>query len=425
MVIHVVQEGESASMVAERYGVSVQRLIYDNQLQGQQELAVGQALLILFPRVVHAVSQGETLEQISEQYGTTLLSLARNNPFLLQQNVLLAGQQIVVFYEDQKIGTMRVSGYAYPFIAPVLLREALLYLDELLVFSYGFTFTGELVPPRVDETWMLNEARRFGAESMLVLTPFAQPDVFNNQLVKVVSENLQVQQNLIQNLLITVREKGYAGVDVDFEYVLPEDRASYAQFVANLNTAMTAEGYRVSVALAPKSRGNQPGLLYEGMDYGLLGQNADSVFLMTYEWGYTYGPPMAIAPLNLVEEVVNYALTEIPAEKIVMGIPNYAYDWPLPYVRGTTEARNISNVEASQLAGRTGARILFEEVERSPHFRYWEGGVQHEVWFEDVRSVDAKVRLAMGNGLRGIGYWSLMKPFRANWLLLNALLDLQ
>ena len=441
MVIHVVQAGETVNSIAEQYGVSVQRLIYDNQLQEQlqgqpqlqgdlqggarrQALAVGQALLVLFPRVVHTVEAGDTLEQIAARYGTTVLALARNNPFLLQQNVLLAGQQIVVFYEEERLGSMRVNGYAYPFIAPAILREALLYLDELLVFSYGFTFSGELVPPRTNEDWMLEEAGRFGVESILVLTPFAEPDVFNNQLVKTVTQDLKVQQTLIQNLLAKVQEKGYMGVDVDFEYILPEDREAYAQFVANLNEVMTAQGYRVSVALAPKTSATQPGLLYEGMDYRLLGENADSVFLMAYEWGYTYGPPMAVAPLNKVEQVVDYALTEIPAEKIVMGIPNYAYDWPLPFVRGTTAARNISNVEAPQLAARAGAEILFDEVARSPHFTYWMGDVQHEVWFEDVRSVEAKVRLAFGKNLLGIGYWSLMKPFRANWLVLNALIDL-
>lgn len=68
--------------------------------------------------------------------------------------------------------------------------------------------------------------------------------------------------------------------------------------------------------------------------------------LMTYEWGYTYGPPMAVAPLNMVRRVVEYAVSAIPVEKISLGIPNYGYEWPLPYVRGTTKAQSISNREA-------------------------------------------------------------------------------
>ncbi len=78
------------------------------------------------------------------------------------------------------------------------------------------------------------------------------------------------------------------GVDVDFEYILPSDRVAFADFVRELRIAVNAVGYRVSVALAPKISDNQPGLLYEGKDYALLGAAADFVLLMTYEWGYTY-----------------------------------------------------------------------------------------------------------------------------------------
>ena len=425
MIIHLVKPGETAASIAEQYGVSAQRLIYDNQLQDQPDLAAGQALLVLIPRIVHMVSRGETLEELGERYGTTVLNLVRNNPFLLHQRNLRAGEAIVVSYGEEPLGRLRVSGYAYPFIEPDILQEALLYLDELLVFSYGFTFTGELVPPRTNEEWMLREAGRFGVDPILVLTPFAEPDVFNNRLVKAVVEDTWMQQRLIQNLLDQVQKMGYAGVDVDFEYVLPENRVDYASFVGNLRQVMEAYGYRVTVALAPKTSKDQWGLLYEGVDYKLLGQNADGVFLMTYEWGHTYGPPMAVAPLNKVNQVVSYALTEIPREKILMGIPNYAYDWPLPYVRDVTVAENISNVEALRIAGRYGAEIQYDETAQTPHFTYWQGSNQHVVWFEDVRSIRAKLGLALGHGLKGIGYWSLMKPFRVNWLLLNVLIRLR
>ena len=82
-------------------------------------------------------------------------------------------------------------------------------------------------------------------------------------------------------------------------------------------------GIPVLVAVAPKSYANQPGLLYEGMDYAGLGRAADLIFLMTYEWGYAYGPPMAVAPLGQVRTVLDYALTAVAPEKIFMGIPLY------------------------------------------------------------------------------------------------------
>ena len=141
---------------------------------------------------------------------------------------------------------------------------------------------------------------------------------------------------LIDNLVITVAEKGFQGVDIDFEYILAEDRLAFVNFVWEVRTAINQLGYPVTVALAPKTSDNQPGLLYEGKDYALLGEAADEVLLMTYEWGYTYGPPMAVAPINSVRRVVEYALTRISREKINLGIPNYGYDLSLIHISEPT-----------------------------------------------------------------------------------------
>lgn len=177
--------------------------------------------------------------------------------------------------------------------------------------------------------------------------------------------------------------------------------------------------YQVSVALAPKTSATQRGLLYEGKDYRALGAIADHVLVMTYEWGYTYGPPMAVAPLNQVRRVIEYAVTEIPPEKISMGIPNYGYDWALPYERGVTRARTIGSVEAVRIAVNQGVQIHFDEIAETPFFNYELDGVMHEVWFEDVRSLQKKFDLIKEFGLRGPGYWQIMQLFRANWLLLE------
>lgn len=422
MPIHVVKSGETIYSIAQLYDVSADRIVYDNELAAQQNLVPGQALLILMPSRVHIVREGQTVEQIAEEYSITVKNLYQNNPFLLNQTYLLEGQSLVISYEGEPLMQGRISGYAYPFIEPYILREVLLYIDEILIFSYGFTAEGELIPPQIDETWGIQEAWNQQVEPILVLTPFAETGTFNSGLIQILSENETVQDNLIENLLETVREKGYVGVDVDFEYIRPEDRVGYADFVNRLRETMNENGYRVSVALAPKTSSYQKGLLYEAIDYHLLGQSANTVFLMTYEWGYTYGPPLPVAPLPNVRQVLEYALTEIPKEKIVLGIPNYGYSWPLPYERGVTKARLIGNVEANVIAAERGVEIQYDERYQSPFFYYEIGGRRYEVWFEDVRSIYAKLQLAAEKDIRGVGYWNLMRPFRANWLLVNQML---
>ena len=127
---------------------------------------------------------------------------------------------------------------------------------------------------------------------------------------------------------------------------------------------------------------------------------------------------MAVAPIFQVRKVLDYAITEIPREKIRLGIPNYGYDWPLPFEKGVTKARTIGNVEAVQIAVEQGAAILFDEKSQAPYFYYEAEGVRHEVWFEDARSMQAKFDLMKEYELNGAGYWQIMRLFRANWMLL-------
>ncbi len=371
MEIYVVQAGDTVDRIAQEYQVSVDQLTSVNQINYPYALAVGQALLIPtaggyleFPEVV-------------------------------------------------------TNGYAYPFITRDILQATLPYLTDLSIFSYGFTEDGELVYPALSDLWMLEAARSEGVNAILTLTPMDEQGMFSNRLIHAVVNDQVAIDALIRNLLYVMEEKGYGGVDVDFEYILAEDRDAFSTFVAELTSVMNEYGYVTSVALAPKTSAGQPGLLYEGKDYGGLGAAANSVLLMTYEWGYTYGPPMAVAPINKVRQVVEYAVTEIPVNKINLGIPNYGYDWALPYESGVSKATTIGNVQAVQIAVRYGAVIEFDEVAQTPYFRYTDQGIRHEVWFEDVRSMQAKFNLVKEFSLRGMGYWQLMRLFLANWVLLE------
>ena len=422
MEIYIVRKGDTLYSIASHYGMPVERLIYDNELTPDGFLVQGQSLLILVPKVIHRIQLGQTIASIAELYNVSARQIYQNNPYLLNEDYLIEGDFLAISYGDNPTLNLESVGYAYPYIRREVLREALLYLDEIRIFSYGFTESGNLIPP-VNEEPILNEANLFGVRPVLVLTPLSAEGTFNNELVRALVEDENAQRQLANELLGILRSKQYEGVDVDFEYILAENREGYAAFVSYLNEQLSAEGFRLSVSLAPKTSEDQPGVLYEGIDYHLLGQAASSVFLMTYEWGYTYGPPMAVAPIDKVREVLDYAVTEIPRYKIYMGVPNYGYDWTLPYRRGESRARVIGNVEAVDLAVRNRADILYDETAQSPHFTYISDGVQHEVWFEDVRSMKKKYETSAEYQFYGIGYWNLMRPFRANWLLLHHLVN--
>lgn len=376
MDIYVVKEGDTVDSIAFYFGISINSLIYANQLEYPYRLSIGQSMLIV-----------DDLEL---------------SGLLYRENIL------------------RANGFAYPFISPWVLNETLPYLEEMSVFSYGFSEEGELIPPALPVEWMINDALYKGVRPVLTLTPFGKDGQFNNYLIHRMLINERARGNLIANIVDTIIEMGFEGVNIDFEFILSEDRDNFTQFVGDVTNAVNELGYEVTVDLAPKTSSTQSGLLYEGKDYMGLGNASNRAFVMTYEWGYTYGPAMAVAPINKVRQVLEYATTQIPSEKISMGIPNYGYDFTQPYVRGESKAKTIGNIEAVNIAINNNSIIMFDEISKTPFFSYVEDNVTHEVWFEDARSIFEKYKLIKEYNLYGFGCWQIMQLFRPMWILSRA-----
>lgn len=422
MTIHVVRTGETIYSIARDYGVSPNRLASDNAVMNGL-LAVGQTLVIRFPQQIHEVRLGDTLTSIARQYDVSLRTLWRNNWSLGGESRLYPGQDIVISYFDEKIGTALFNGYAYPFISDVLLRQQLPYLTYFAPFTYGITASGELLS--LDDDAMLAIARQVGTRGVMHLSTLTESGQFSTERAESLLRDPNQQQNLIDQVLQTIQAKGFAGLDVDFEY-LPGDLAqAYADFLARLRRLLRPMGRFLWAALAPKTSNLQRGLLYEGHNYSAVGAAVDAVLLMTYEWGYTYGPPMAVAPIANVRAVLDYAITEIPRDKLLLGLPNYGYDWPLPFVQGTTRATSISNQQAIELAIRYNIAIQYDGTAQAPFFHYTdESGTVHEVWFEDARSLDTKLRLIAEYDFVGAGIWNLMRPFAQLWQVMDSLYEI-
>jgi len=420
MEIHVVRPGDTLTSIAEEYGVPLSLLRSDNQLPDPGRLVTGQTVVVRQPVLTYTVQPGDTLFSIAAATGVSPRDLFRLNPALRGEYAVFAGQTLVLEDEGDRNGSILVTGYAYPFVDKGLLQRELPYLSGLIPFTYGIRSDGNLV--ELDDAALIAAAQQMGVTPVMHLSTLTEEGRFDNQLSALVLNDPQIQDALIENILSNMEQRGYEVLDVDFEFVLPEDAQPYADFIARLRETLSPFGWPVIVALAPKTSADQQGLLYEGHNYRLLGEAADAVLLMTYEWGYTYGPPMPVAPLPNVRRVVEYALTEIPPEKILLGIPNYGYDWTLPFVQGESRDTSISNQYAVTLAADNGVDISYDSQAQAPFFRYRDDmGREHEVWFEDARSIRAKLSLISRYNLRGAGYWNLMRPFPQNWLVLNSM----
>lgn len=181
--------------------------------------------------------------------------------------------------------TILVNGYAYPSISPETLSAWLPDLTFVSTFSYGFTPEGQLVD--LEDENIVEPAAAAEVQSLMVLTPLDSQGNFSNELAADLLENPAAQNVLIENILANIRKKGMFGVDFDFEYIFAKNRDQYTALVKTARERLNEAGYLVTVALAPKTSADQPGLLYQGHDYKGMGMAANFVMLMTYEWGYT------------------------------------------------------------------------------------------------------------------------------------------
>lgn len=414
MHIHVTQRGDTLSKLAGRYGVSVQQLAAVNPLSSLNRLVIGQALVIPTLSRTHLVQAGESLWSIARLYGSSVTSIVEAN-HLSNPDLIYPSQSLTI--PSETLPRLEVNGYLTDLgnLGQESLREANNSLTYLCPFSYQVLPDGSL--RSIPDQQIINEAEKAQTLPLMVITNLTE-NGFDSNIASSVLTSTSVQNTLINNILTLMSNKGYRGLNVDFEYVFPQDRQAYNHFLEHLASRLHPEHYLLSSALAPKLKSDQPGLLYEAHDYPAHGQIVDFTILMTYEWGWAGGPPLALSPLNMIKRVLDYAVTAIPNDKILMGIMLNGRDWTLPFVEGGPYAKTFSPQESVRRAIQYGVTIHYDETSQSPYYHYYDAqGREHEVWFEDARSLRAKFAMAIQYHLRGVSYWTLIPSFPQVWLV--------
>ncbi|MYL50651.1 LysM peptidoglycan-binding domain-containing protein [Halobacillus litoralis] len=420
MQIHVVQEGDSVFSIAGLYDSTPNAIIEANELETPGDLVIGQALVIPIVGQFYFVQQGDSLYSIAQKFNTTAEKLA-------QVNGLQVGAPLPVglrlYIPDEPPRPITANAYIEPYGGEVsdTLRASAENragsLTYLAPFSYEIQEDASLKAPPLDNFKEI--AQQNDTALMMVVTNLAE-DGFNAELGRKILSDEALQDKLLDNIIQTTKQVGFKDVHFDMEFLPPEMKENYNQFLRKAKQRLAAEGLLISTALAPKTSADQKGAWYEAHDYKAHGEIVDFVVLMTYEWGYSGGPPRAVSPIGPVTEVVDYALTEMPAEKILLGQNLYGYDWTLPYEPGGEFAKAISPQQAIQIARENNVPISYDQEEQAPYFTYTDNaGKKHEVWFEDARSIQQKFDLIKNRGLLGISYWKLGLSFPQNWVLLD------
>lgn len=411
MFTHTVQPGDTLFSIGRRYGYSLEDLRLVNGMV-EPNIVPGQALLI--PLYTYTVQPGDTLTAIARRSFVTLEQLRAANPNV-NPNALRPGMKIVIpdisWYQATTFGYYVVRE---PSADRAIIRDFAPYSSYITLFEYHFAPSGDIVN-ELNDAAAVEEAWRNRVTPLVAITNLT-PEGFSPTLVSQVLNNREARANLVENIFYLVSRKGYGGVNIDFEQIRGEDRDLFTGFLRQLRDRLKPAGYVVTIAVPAKTSEDIPWL--KGYDYGGIGTVVDYMFIMAYDWHHSASEPGPVAPIGGVRATLQFAVERVPRQKILLGLPLYGYDWIIPYQPGML-ATARSNQEALLMAMRYQSPIQYSLADESPFFRYTDAlGNVHEVWFEDVRSMGQKMKLARQFQLAGVGAWQLTLGFAPGpWLL--------
>jgi spore germination protein len=418
MQIHIVKGNESLTTIARSYNTTVNDIVEANDIPNPNNLVTGQAIVIPIVGSFYYVQPGDSLWSISQKVGVPYQQIATVNRISLNQQLYVGFRLYIPPTQKRRA---EFNAYVEPrgtSVSPNLessAREAAPYLTYLAPFSFQVLRDGSLKEPLLNNFPAIARANR---NVLMMVINNQENDQFSDELGRILLNDIPIQDRFLNNIVATANKYGFRDIHFDFEFIRPADREAYNAFLRKAKARFQREGWLMSTALAPKTSATQQGKWYEGHDYRAHGQISDFVVIMTYEWGYSGGPAMAVSPIDQVRRVLQYAITEMPPNKILMGQNLYGYDWTLPFVQGSV-AKAVSPQQAIELAARYNVPIQYDTKAQAPFFHYTAAdGKRHEVWFEDARSIQAKFNLIKELKIRGMSYWKLGLAFPQNWLLI-------
>ena len=233
--------------------------------------------------------------------------------------------------------------------------------------------------------------------------------LWDSATVSTVINNPDLRGAHVRSIMSLIESNGFDGIQIDYEDLPPRDRDSFSAFVTDLGQAVHQAGKVLYVTAHVKEDDAGYDSRNQSQDYPAIAKAADQVCLMAYDWHWSTSSSGPIAPYDWVERALKYSVTQIPPNKILLGIGLFGYDWV-----GTT-ATNLTWGQIVTLAGQYSINEGWDVGAQSPHFSYTANGVQHDVWYENGRSAAAKFDLARQYRLGGVELWRLGGEDPAIW----------
>ncbi|WP_432663657.1 LysM peptidoglycan-binding domain-containing protein [Wukongibacter baidiensis] len=419
--LYIVRSGDSLWSIGQKFNVDYRNIASFNNLKYPYSLFVGQKLQIPVKNVNYTVRYGDSLWSISQRFNTTASQIIALNG-LQYPYLIYPGQNLVIYDSQKQKPVIETLGYYRPTTeqANLFMIDTLgPYLTYLGVFDFPITSSGEILGELDPD--MLKAAREKGVMALPVLTNLRFGS-FSPELARDVLSDTANLNNLISNIVALLEKYDLGGIIIDFENLYPADRNLFTRFIRQLSQALRDRNKILIVNLAPKW-GDWPDRDWAGFfDYNAIGEYIDIAAIMTYEWGWREGPPRPTAPIDYVKRSLDYAIANgIPANKILMGMTLYGYDWELPNTPENV-ATTVTLPHVWDRGIKYNARIHFDDEAKQPYMNYIDyNNSQHRIWFENALSHYYKYELVKEYGLRGTFYWLINQPFPSTWYMISNL----
>lgn len=418
MTIHIVSPNETIQSIAEYYGITEDKLIEDNGLDSEDQLIVGQSLVIVIPEITYTVKEGDSLRGIADAFQVSLIELLANNPYLSEREYIYPGDILVIRYE--KRGTITTHGNTVPNIDKTTLRKTLPYLTYISILNYTAAKDGGIIS-YYDDSEIVQIAKAYGVAPLMLLTTLTIQGEANIIADFEVLLNEEFQRKQIDNILVILKEKGYFGLNLSLQYISLSNIQLYESYFANVTNRLSSEGYQVFVTINPNINESSKEVSFQKVDYSIINTLAQNIIFSSYEWAFNINPPSPITSINKTEMFLNYVLNYIPPDKIIIGIATLGYDWELPYVAGISNVNVISFDNVNDLASNNKVGVHYDDLSQTPYFTYTTNNqINHAVWFINAQTINATLELVSKYSLKGISVWNITVYNPQLWLIINA-----
>jgi len=220
------------------------------------------------------------------------------------------------------------------------------------------------------------------------------------------------RQNLAREIAEYAAESHEAGIVVDFEEVPDASQAHFRQFIAALAPALHSAGLKLMITLPARD---------DAYDYEFFGKECDAIVVMNYDQHWLTSPPGPIAAQDWFVENLRQIIDVVPPQKIIVGIANYAYDWPVAPEKNNEAAAEYSIQEALLHVEESDTDVEFDSNSLNPHYSYYdEHNHLHQVWMLDAVTAYNELRASERLGVQGTALWRLGSSDTSLWPIWDA-----